>query len=139
VGVLSSGPSTLHRGLRELRTLYRVASMGKRIRITLETLSVLKVLLDRPSTHHYGLEIAKQAGLPTGTIYPILARLEQAGWVTSEWETIDPAAAGRPRRRFYQLTPTGCERAHGELRQAERRVVLREARPSAPAPRRTPA
>lgn len=56
---------------------------------------------------HYGLEIAKAAKLPTGTIYPILARLEEAGCLVSEWEQVDPAEEGRPRRRYYRLTAPG--------------------------------
>lgn len=89
-------------------------------RITLQTLQVLRVLLDDPSARHYGLGIAKAARLPTGTIYPILARLEQTGWVTSNWELADPVAVGRPRRRFYQLSAEGAERAGQQVQQAQR-------------------
>jgi len=79
-------------------------------RITLQTELVIRALLDDPASKHYGLEICQLVGLPSGTVYPILARLEQAGWVESFWE--DPAvheAAGRPRRRFYQLASGGAE------------------------------
>ena len=110
--------------------LDRLAGMGEEPRVTLQTLQVLKVLLEQPSGHHYGLEIAKGARLATGTIYPILARLEQAGWVHSDWEVADPAAIGRPRRRFYQLSADGAERATRKLRDAQR--ALAPQRPGRP-------
>jgi PadR family transcriptional regulator PadR len=51
----------------------------------------------------YGYDIAKETGLRSGTIYPILARLEQAGIIRSDWETNEAHDAGRPRRRYYEL------------------------------------
>jgi PadR family transcriptional regulator, regulatory protein PadR len=77
-------------------------------RITVQTLAVLRVLLDHPLQRHYGLEVAKAAGLASGSLYPILARPEQQGWLTSDWEQVDQRQAGRPRRRYYQLTPEGA-------------------------------
>jgi PadR family transcriptional regulator, regulatory protein PadR len=94
-------------------------------RTTFQTLQVLKVLLEEPAARHYGLEIAKQADLPTGTIYPILARLERAGWVTSDWEVAEPAAVGRPRRRFYRLSADGAEQAGLRVRQAQQALTPR--------------
>lgn len=55
----------------------------------------------------YGLELSGSTGLKSGTLYPVLARLEVAGWVTSTWEETDPREAGRPRRRYYELSPLG--------------------------------
>lgn len=79
-------------------------------RLTPQTIAALRVLLQTPSTPRYGLEIAREAGLATGTLHPILARLEQAGWVEKFWE--EPAEdAGRPRRRYYRFTPGGAEQA----------------------------
>ena len=81
-------------------------------RMTLQTQLVLRALLEDPARQRYGLELCELAGLPSGTIYPILARLEQFGWVESSWE--DPAVherEGRPRRRFYLLTRHGAEQA----------------------------
>src|SRR6266498_3022405 len=69
--------------------------MGVEPRMTMQTLRVLKVLLDEPLAEHFGLEISRTAGLPTGSIYPILARLEQASWLESAWEDIDPVVVGR--------------------------------------------
>lgn len=88
-------------------------------RITLQTLMVLKVLLEEPSADRYGLEIADAAHLATGSVYPILIRLEKAGWLASYWESADPSMEGRPRRRFYRLTGAGAERARRILQDLE--------------------
>lgn len=77
-------------------------------RITASVLKVLAGLLAEPDAQRYGLELMQQTGLPSGTLYPILARLERAGWVESRWEEIDPAAEGRPSRRYYVLTADGA-------------------------------
>lgn len=79
--------------------------MGSLPRITPATLDVLEVLLD-DKAEHYGLAIAKRAGLATGSTFPILTRLERIGWASSYWEETDAASRG-PRRRFYRLTPEG--------------------------------
>ena len=94
--------------------------MATQPRLTWATLKVFKVLLDDPARRHYGLEVGKAAGLPSGSIYPLLMRLEQAGWLTSDWEDVDPKAAGRPRRRLYQLTGRGAEIGQRALEQAQR-------------------
>ena len=91
------------------------------LRMTLQTQLVLRALLEDPAKQRYGLELCELAGLPSGTIYPILARLEQVGWVDSIWE--DPAVheeVGRPRRRFYQITQDGAEQARSALAHAYR-------------------
>ena len=90
-----------------------VSSTG--FQMTLQTQAVLRVLLDHPLQEHYGLEISKAAGLPSGSLYPTMARLEKAGLVSSDWEQVDPHAAGRPRRRYYKLTPDGAEMAEQAL------------------------
>jgi DNA-binding PadR family transcriptional regulator len=88
-------------------------------RMTIPTQLVLRALLDDPAQEKYGLQLCGEAGLPSGTIHPILARLEREfGWLTSRWEDTDPAEKGRPRRRFYRLTEDGAERARIALAQA---------------------
>lgn len=84
------------------------------------TRAVLNVLLDDPTRERYGLEVCADAGLPSGTIHPIMARLEAAGWVESSWEDIDPRVAGRPARRYYRLTAEGAASARSALAAAER-------------------
>ena len=79
--------------------------------MTIPTQLVLRALLADPSKELYGVEVGAAAGLPSGTVHPILARLETVGWLTSRWEDIDPRAEGRPARRYYHLTPDGAELA----------------------------
>lgn len=56
----------------------------------------------------FGFDIMDVTGLPSGTVYPALRRLERTGLVTSSWESDrDATKAGRPRRRNYQLTKAG--------------------------------
>jgi DNA-binding PadR family transcriptional regulator len=65
---------------------------------------VLLALLDDPARERHGLELSRAAGLMTGTIYPVLSRLEELGWVQSRWDTTQG-------RRLYRLTPDGAEQA----------------------------
>jgi PadR family transcriptional regulator, regulatory protein PadR len=85
------------------------------VRLSLQTLRVLEVFLDNPTDELSGADFIKRGGIASGTLYPILFRLESAGWFVSRWENIDPATAGRPRRRLYRLTPTGLQRASNVL------------------------
>lgn len=90
--------------------------------MTIPTQRVLRTLLDSEVGGTYGAYIGRTAGLASGTVHPILARLEGAGWVESGWEDVDPRAAGRPARRFYRLTPDGRELARDALARARRPV-----------------
>jgi PadR family transcriptional regulator, regulatory protein PadR len=95
-------------------TLCRLATMGKKyadVRMSLQTLRVLETFLENPTVQLAGAEVHQRCGIASGTLYPILIRLESAGWFVSQWESIDPSRAGRPRRRLYQLTSTGLRRA----------------------------
>jgi PadR family transcriptional regulator PadR len=91
--------------------------MGKEernVRMSLQTLRVLDVFLENPSAQLSGADVNRSCGIASGTLYPILLRLEAAGWFVSEWESVDPSSIGRPRRRLYRLTSTGLRRA-GEI------------------------
>ena len=92
-----------------------VMSTPSPLRMTQATQLVLRVLLAEPTKEAYGGEIGRAAGLPSGTITPILARLENAGILAHRIEDIDPAQAGRPRRKYYAFTPDGAEHARHEL------------------------
>jgi len=83
--------------------------------MTLPTQLVLRALLADPTQEMYGLEIGEAAELVSGTVHPILARLEGCGWLESRWEEVDPKREGRPRRRYYRLTPDGAELARAAL------------------------
>ena len=95
--------------LHSSRYLCRVATMGKKdeetsVRLSLQTLQVLEAFLENPTAQLAGAEVHQRCGIASGTLYPILIRLESAGWFVSQWEAIDPSALGRPRRRLYRLT-----------------------------------
>jgi PadR family transcriptional regulator PadR len=86
------------------------------LRITGPVERVLSAMVADPAVPRYGLEISKHADLETGTLYPIMARLERVGWVESNWEDPDLSISdGRPRRRYYQLTRDGAEQARRAL------------------------
>src|SRR4051794_4118763 len=76
-------------------------------RMTLPTQLVLRAMLDEPGLERYGLEIGETAGLPSGTIHPILARLERLGWLGSRWGGVDPPPARRPPPPHHP-PPTEC-------------------------------
>jgi DNA-binding PadR family transcriptional regulator len=64
----------------------------------------------------YGFDIMDATGLPSGTVYPILARLESRGLAESDWE--DPQAhreEGRPARKYYRITAVGRRTLATEL------------------------
>ncbi|HUK00652.1 MAG TPA: PadR family transcriptional regulator [Steroidobacteraceae bacterium] len=81
------------------------------VRMSLQTLQVLEAFLEHPAEALSGADVHRRSRIASGTLYPILLRLESAGWFTSRWENVNPADAGRPRRRLYRLTPTGLARA----------------------------
>jgi PadR family transcriptional regulator, regulatory protein PadR len=89
-------------------------------RMTLSTQLVLQAFLEDPARELYGLQIGAEAGLPSGTVHPILARLEGLGWMESRWEEIEPSLEGRPSRRYYQLTGSGAQNAREALARAYR-------------------
>jgi PadR family transcriptional regulator, regulatory protein PadR len=101
---------------------------------------VLRAFLADPAAPRYGYDLMRAARLPSGTLYPMLARLQDEGLVTSEWEPRpdgDGDAGGRPPRKYYRLTGDGVRVARLELAQAPgpvpaaaRRPVHRSALPS---------
>ena len=99
-------------------------------RMTIPTQLVLRALLEDPTRELYGVEIGSAAGLPSGTVHPILARLEGLRWLESRWEDIDPRAEGRPARRYYRLTAAGVESARSALARAYRPSPVARMRPA---------
>jgi PadR family transcriptional regulator, regulatory protein PadR len=80
-------------------------------RLSTQTLRVLGALVSCPQDELSGAQIGRLTKLYTGTLYPILARLERARWLESRWEDGDPHTLGRPRRRFYRITALGAKNA----------------------------
>jgi PadR family transcriptional regulator PadR len=89
-------------------------------RMTEPTQRVLRELLADPAAEMYGLEICKAVDLAPGSVHPILYRFQQIGWLESRFEAIDPSEEGRPRRRYYRLTPDGAELARDALARARK-------------------
>ncbi|WP_181795419.1 PadR family transcriptional regulator [Streptomyces sp. WELS2] len=89
------------------------------LRLTKPLIAVLNELLDaqRNGNDIWGLEICRKADLGPGTVYPILDRLTERGWVTSREET--GPHSGRPARRFFEFTPMGHEQAAHVLQMRE--------------------
>jgi len=89
-------------------------------RLSHQTLRVLRLFLEQPKEGLAGSDIWKKTEMLSGTIYPILMRLERSGWLESKWEQLDPSEAGRPRKRLYRLTGVGYNKTSEAL--AELRV-----------------
>lgn len=88
-------------------------------RVTAATRDVLTVLLEHRDAC-WGLIVIKESGRPPGTVYPILDRLENLGWVTSSWEEANDRSG--PRRRYLRLTDDGAAQAALVVRGARQRA-----------------
>ena len=75
------------------------------MRVTYPTALVLQALLQG---YHHGFDIMDITALPSGTVYPILRRLEAETYARSRWEKdVIARREQRPQRRYYELTATG--------------------------------
>ncbi|MGI5200209.1 PadR family transcriptional regulator [Spirillospora sp. CA-108201] len=95
---------------------------------------VLDAMLSDPAKRRFGFELCTETGQPSGTIYPILARLERFGWVEGHKEfAAEHLTEGRRARYYYTLTDEGAVRACIALERARRSrgpgVNLRTATP----------
>lgn len=94
------------------------------------TPALLDVLHALAQEDVWGLKIVQDSGRPAGSVYPILSRLEAAGYVSSEWESepgTDSARHSGPRRRYYRLTVAGAAFATASRQDA--RAVQKTTRP----------
>jgi PadR family transcriptional regulator, regulatory protein PadR len=101
--------------------------MGSRSEFSPQTLSVLAALCEQPSAWQHGYALARQTGLKSGTLYPILIRLADRGLVEACWQ--EEPMPGRPRRHLYRLTDRGLASAAAALAEAE--LASTEPRPRA--------
>jgi len=92
------------------------------VRVTLAAIYVLQAFLADVNRPRYGYDLMRETGFPSGKLYPILARLQRAGWLIREAEDIDPAEAGRPARRLYRLSPAGLAAARREVAELDHRL-----------------
>jgi PadR family transcriptional regulator len=92
--------------------------VARRSGFSAQTLSVLASLEADPAAWRHGYLLAKQTGLRSGTLYPILIRLAERGLVEACWEDGQPA--GRPRRHLYRLSSDGVAAARAALAEQAR-------------------
>jgi PadR family transcriptional regulator, regulatory protein PadR len=108
--------------------------MAGPIRVTNPLLDVLEVLLQafdsRDDVHGWAVMKATKRSGPT--VYGVLDRLEDAGWISGRWEDENPEP-GKPRRRFYSITPTGIIGAREILRERRPQALRRRSRALGPA------
>lgn len=100
--------------------------MARRRGLSRQALELLNVLLEDPTAEYYGLELCQRADLLSGTVYPLLRRLEQRGWLASRIEDADPTDTGRPRRVLYRLTGEGRRAAESEVFAARQALSRRQ-------------
>jgi len=86
-------------------------------RLTRTTTRALVAFLETPRSWRYGYDLMKVADLSSGTLYPLLARLTDDGWLESRWE--ESELPGRPPRQLYRLTAPGRLQARRALERAQ--------------------
>lgn len=94
--------------------------MGAAPRMTSATQDVLAAFLADPQRELSGLQVCSGAGVRSGSVHPLLARLEGMGWLESRWEDLDATQEQRPARRLYRLTGVGATLARSTLADARR-------------------
>jgi PadR family transcriptional regulator PadR len=92
-------------------------------RLSSETLRVLERFVARPTDWHYGYELSRETGLKSGTLYPILMRLEKHALLEARWVMTED---GVPPRHTYRLMPNGLELVRTKLAEHRSRWMLRQ-------------
>jgi PadR family transcriptional regulator PadR len=106
---------------RETLCRWGTVSVMQDLDITPKMATVLKVFIEDPGQPRYGFELMKITGFASGSLYPMLARLEEAGWLTRGKEDIDPRVAGRPPRMEYTITGAAVNAARVQLAELSER------------------
>lgn len=70
---------------------------------------VLAALVRAGATGRHGYDLCREAQIKSGTLYPLLVRLEAQGYLAADWQASE--APGRPPRHVYRLTTAGCRLA----------------------------
>jgi DNA-binding PadR family transcriptional regulator len=79
--------------------------------------------MERPTDWRYGYELSRETGLKSGTLYPILMRLEKYRLLEARWVATQE---GVPPRHTYRLTPNGLELVRTQLAEPRPRVMVRQ-------------
>jgi PadR family transcriptional regulator PadR len=95
----------------------------KSVRISRETLVVLESFLVQPRDWRYGYELSRETGLKSGTLYPILMRLEKHALLEARWVL---TGEGVPPRHTYRLTTSGIELARAKLAEGRSAGLLQQ-------------
>src|SRR5438445_8750342 len=99
----------------DIYPMSRIDNQMPEPRITYPGLKVLSCFVSASGKRLSGADITRATGVTSGTLYPLLYRYEDAGWLKSEWEIVDASAVGRPRQRLYTLTGKGKRAASNAL------------------------
>jgi DNA-binding PadR family transcriptional regulator len=102
--------------------------MARRNNSSPQTQAVLAALLSDTQTWHYGYDLGKETSLKSGTLYPILMRLEAQGWLEAHWG--ETPQAGKPPRHLYRLTGLGLREAPGLASPAVKKRAVESLRPA---------
>jgi DNA-binding PadR family transcriptional regulator len=92
-----------------------------------QTVLVLVALAASPTVWRYGLSLSKETGLGSGTLYPLLMRLADQGYLEASW--LAPEKPGRPPRHAYRLTARGVALAAERRSRARPALTLKVVRP----------
>jgi DNA-binding PadR family transcriptional regulator len=95
----------------------------KKPRISPETLQILEKFMETPTGWRYGYDLSRETGLKSGTLYPILMRLEKYSLLEARWVATED---GVPPRHTYRLTPKGVELAKAKLAEARPPLMTRQ-------------
>jgi DNA-binding PadR family transcriptional regulator len=101
--------------------------MDANVRASKQTLKLLGALTAKAENWHYGYALSRETGLQSGTLYPILMRLEERGWLETQWETPQAPTekrGGRPPRHMYRLTAGGRAWAHETVTAAQSKAAI---------------
>jgi DNA-binding PadR family transcriptional regulator len=89
-------------------------------RLSRQTVAVVAELLAEPAAWRYGYDLMRTTGLAAGTLYPLLTRLADHGWLERRWE--ERGESGRPPRQLYRLTAAGVREARALRERAAARA-----------------
>ncbi len=70
---------------------------------------VLAALVRAGTRGQHGYDLCREAQIKSGTLYPLLTRLEAQGYLAADWQASE--VPGRPPRHVYRLTAAGCRLA----------------------------
>jgi len=88
------------------------------MRKTRALIAVALALMEDPTGRHWGYDLSRRAQVASGSLYPLLTRLLEEGWVKDGWDD-HRTVSGRPPRRYYTLTEKGLRELGAVIASAE--------------------